>query len=117
MKKFATPGSVNDHLPCVETYDQPREPVAPPPKRREIKMEHPRPAPARIHVPIQPVVEEVIYCHLCGTTWPTQDDLWFHEQKDPVHQELVKMAIGLLPKPAPVKPPVVVDPRLEHFEI
>jgi len=113
MKKFATPGSVNDHLPCVETYDQPREPVAPPPKRREIKMTEYK--PAKIYVP--PPVQDEHKCYLCGSIWPSQDDLWFHEQKDPVHQELVKMAIGLLPKPVPAKPPPVLDPRLEFFEI
>ena len=116
MKKFATPSAVNDHLPCIETYDQPSEPVAPPAKRRETK--RPPPSQPALPRPALPVQEKKDFeCYLCGSKWPSQDDLWFHEQKDPVHQELVRIAIGLLPKPASVKPPPVLDPRLEFFEI
>ena len=116
MKKFATPAAVNDHLPCVETYDQAVavRSAPPPAKRQEVRL-----IPKQVKPPKPIIVQEKkeYECYLCGSHWPSQDDLWFHEQKDPVHQELVRIAIGLLPKPTPVQPPPVLDPRLEFFEI
>jgi hypothetical protein len=90
-KKFSTPAAVNDHLPCDTemTYPCPKKPVT---RRQE---------------PVK------IQCYLCVADFPSMDDLWFHEQSDPIHQELVRVAVGIMPK-GTCKP---VDPRLNTFDI
>jgi hypothetical protein len=93
----------------------------PPPKKptisvgQKLKKVWSESAPARREPP-RPAVPQKIQCYLCVVDFPTMDDLWFHEQSDPIHQELVRVAVGIMPKANTIAPRPV-DPRLNTFDI
>jgi len=112
-KKISTPAAVNDHLPCGEV-----EMFRPPPKKPSPSMGQKLANVWTSEAP--PIVvpkkkkEIQIQCYLCMTYFPTMETLWFHEQSDPIHQELVRVAVGIMPKKNLDQPS---DPRLHAFDI